>query len=893
MRQLTAFASYHDNLGELLVGRVRFYNHPDGSPAEVFGLDNAHQTFISLGSVVFTDSSGRLNPQVFLANHDYLLVFDKYVGGGTMAEEDSVRGYLYNGRFYSDPAHTTEIQGDANKIYVDVPTDTTYRWTGAQYIVVGSDRDSWAEQGSAVDQYNTLGVKLEGSSVRSSGTISDLRQLPALSDDEIVLLLGYNTPGDKPAIYYKYNKNSTAQDNGGSVIAIEGQARGRWEIVECPRYLDVRHFGAFPNSGSVEDVEQRYAIQRAGNYAHENNCGLYFWGNSRRIYYDITGLELFDVDSDKNAAVFAIKSSDPRERDAIRATVRGVRNILCATDQNTTIRDHGRIELIDEVLRTSYSPAYYTKLSPTTKLVIDSEYASSYDDPNGVEVDVLVDTGNRTFTDCVINSVGHLKENTRFYGKTKLAESMFTDDCNFNSVTVDGHVIIPLEDFPTLSKWCALIRQQSDRDLDFQNRTLDETCYLGWPNDSVTYRNAKFDGYVIPHKAALYNCSGQIRYSSEELLSAFRSSLAVASIPSAAKLYLEDCQLGMIKNFYVDTLTVLGGQLGLLGTYEITVRNTVTIHRAGIATSINCDSLYVKHCTVELVSIQGRKAVDVEDCIFTGASVTAYSWRNSTAEDYNRLNARIVANKFLSSSKFKVAPNHTGVAVYKYRVDIRMCGNFSDHDFFDDSAFADEPNHSVDATDFSFVYDGNYGGCPVTEASWTTWINYALQKLDGNDAEAEEIPSHVGNVLYLYWDWRYRHSNDNHNIKRQFWWCLYLNTTIDTDTYNLFRVKNLKIRTSWEISYECIGEIYTQSYGSCMNVIPGQLFVRGLNAGSHTTDIEETLTHQMETDTVYTDGDLDEKKSRLARIVSSRMNTSISDGARIQWKVKHYRFLRY
>ena len=53
--------------------------------------------------------------------------------------DDVKEGYLYKGKFYTDSAHTTEIPAAADKVYVDIPTNKTYRWSGTQYVVIGSD----------------------------------------------------------------------------------------------------------------------------------------------------------------------------------------------------------------------------------------------------------------------------------------------------------------------------------------------------------------------------------------------------------------------------------------------------------------------------------------------------------------------------------------------------------------------------------------------------------------------------------------------------------------------------------------------------------------------------------------------------------------------------------
>lgn len=53
---------------------------------------------------------------------------------------DDVReGYYYNGEFYTDAAHTNQMAHTSDIVYVDIPNNKTYRWSGTQYVVIGSD----------------------------------------------------------------------------------------------------------------------------------------------------------------------------------------------------------------------------------------------------------------------------------------------------------------------------------------------------------------------------------------------------------------------------------------------------------------------------------------------------------------------------------------------------------------------------------------------------------------------------------------------------------------------------------------------------------------------------------------------------------------------------------
>lgn len=50
--------------------------------------------------------------------------------------DDIVNGYLYDGAFYKDSAHTTAITPEDDKIYVDLTANKSYRWSGVAYVEV-------------------------------------------------------------------------------------------------------------------------------------------------------------------------------------------------------------------------------------------------------------------------------------------------------------------------------------------------------------------------------------------------------------------------------------------------------------------------------------------------------------------------------------------------------------------------------------------------------------------------------------------------------------------------------------------------------------------------------------------------------------------------------------
>lgn len=52
--------------------------------------------------------------------------------------DDVVEGYYYGGFFYEDEDHVNLITGEKGKIYVDLDSDISYRWSGSAYAAITS-----------------------------------------------------------------------------------------------------------------------------------------------------------------------------------------------------------------------------------------------------------------------------------------------------------------------------------------------------------------------------------------------------------------------------------------------------------------------------------------------------------------------------------------------------------------------------------------------------------------------------------------------------------------------------------------------------------------------------------------------------------------------------------
>ena len=447
MRQLTAYASYLDNIGAPLVGRARFYSL-DGSAAEVFGLDNSLQHFVSLGNSVFTDSSGHLEPQVFLDDHDYLVVFDKYVGNARMTED--------------------------------------------------VEEESWEEQGSAVDKYDVFGITLEGDAIRSIKTIDELSALEPVADGEIVQLLGYNTAGDKEPIFYTWRRTSTKQDNRGSVIQLNDGRVGRWEFVSCPLSLDVRHFGAFPMSGFEANPTQRYAIQRAMSYASANHCGIYFPSTTSAVYYDISNLTLRNVDSNPAARVFAATGTQ-------RTVIRDVIAVYCDTDRIDGVAN-GIIRIKSDEVRTSWAKdSGYAYCEPYVRLIMDAPILSSARNFENIEVDIETYTMGCKFTNCTINSIGKIDDEVALE-HCDIMTSWFTDEYDWRDLGMINCRVL-LRNCKDANLYVLLKNKVHEPNYgDLGEQTLSNATLLA----NCIAENATFSNVTLTGNTELHNVSGDV-----------------------------------------------------------------------------------------------------------------------------------------------------------------------------------------------------------------------------------------------------------------------------------------------------------------------------------------------------------------------------------------------
>lgn len=83
--------------------------------------------------------------------------------------DDVIDGYYADSKFYSDADHTTEITGETGKIYVDLSTNATYRWSGTTWVNISNPLDAdrgLSLAGGKIGHSNTAITALTTASLR-------------------------------------------------------------------------------------------------------------------------------------------------------------------------------------------------------------------------------------------------------------------------------------------------------------------------------------------------------------------------------------------------------------------------------------------------------------------------------------------------------------------------------------------------------------------------------------------------------------------------------------------------------------------------------------------------------------------------------------------------------
>ena len=139
--------------------------------------------------------------------------------------DDIIEGYLYNGAFYEDNAHQTLITPETGKIYVDLDTDTEWRWGGSVYAQISkglalgeTSSTAYAGDKGKANADAILAIK-DGVSIDSFGDVeSALSEVPSALDDLTDVSIDDQTLDQGQIL--KYNGTAWVNDDesGGTTV---------------------------------------------------------------------------------------------------------------------------------------------------------------------------------------------------------------------------------------------------------------------------------------------------------------------------------------------------------------------------------------------------------------------------------------------------------------------------------------------------------------------------------------------------------------------------------------------------------------------------------------------------------------------------------------------------
>ncbi|EET60361.1 hypothetical protein BRYFOR_07557 [Marvinbryantia formatexigens DSM 14469] len=160
--------------------------------------------------------------------------------------DDVIEGYLSGGKLYEEAAHTTEIAGESGKIYVDLATSKTYRWSGTAFAVI-SDTVALGE---------TSSTAYRGDRGKTAYEHSQAAHAPANAEANVQS--DWNET-DASSDAYIRNKPSSLPADGGDAATVNGHTVGA-DVPSDAKFTDTvySHPSTHPASMISQDATHRF-----------------------------------------------------------------------------------------------------------------------------------------------------------------------------------------------------------------------------------------------------------------------------------------------------------------------------------------------------------------------------------------------------------------------------------------------------------------------------------------------------------------------------------------------------------------------------------------------------------------------------------------------------------
>ena len=180
--------------------------------------------------------------------------------------DDVIEGYLSGGKFYMESAHTTQITGESGKIYIDLSTEKTYRWSGSAFVVISDtialgETSATAYRGdrgkTAYDHSQAAHARTDATKTEKSATNGNIK----INGAETIV---YAHPGSgtNPHGTTKSDIGLSNVGNFKAVSTVSGQGLTDTEKANARSNIGA---GTSSFSGSYNDLSNKPDIPSVGN----------------------------------------------------------------------------------------------------------------------------------------------------------------------------------------------------------------------------------------------------------------------------------------------------------------------------------------------------------------------------------------------------------------------------------------------------------------------------------------------------------------------------------------------------------------------------------------------------------------------------------------------------
>ena len=787
-----------------------------------------------------------------------------------MIKDGTTVANIYDGDMVAlaNPQVTDILGRTKNQVFVDSDVIAyVYKYVGTGTLaeeemegIDTSDSSKWEMQYS-VESASIDTRSIDGTSAAGVSDIDSLRSLavdevPEVDGYKIVTLHGYYEAGDCEAVNYVWDSESTLNDDNGSVIQSEGVLTGRWILVQPTEHCDSRHFGIFPQDSVDAEIDHSTRITQLISYCNTHSIKPYFNGSQAYPYFIYTSVAY----NSRNAIDV---SNDTKFVD------KGTGNRFYGEWNGNPYFVNANTQVNSKAVRHSWHFRSYG--SNTVKYIVDSTWSPVMLSNIDVEFEVSPASGSQ-LTDCELSSNEKITNNIVLQGMT-IKTDWFADDYNWGQLSIYDCTIL-LENCKDANTYVLLKNKQNEADYgDLGEQTLSNTTLLA----NCIAENAAFSNVTLTGNTELHNVSGTISLSG-----------------AAYGLNFVDCWLTVTNNANVvmDSVQWRRGSVVFNPSLSIQILSSLYLDNVEVYATFYTPGMCPEYvgCSIRQQQLNCRDVKYVDCRIY--ADIVQYPELHTYVELIGAgyyMGGEYINNKFLNTAKIMLTPR-SGADYSQDFIGVigKYCNNFSDHNFVDDSNWNGVTFNSRHTS--SMMYDGNCGGCPVKEIKFQYDIPYVNLWQPTEPSSYRTIPNQCQNAtgLWIVNDWR---SGGERYIATAMYWVFGLKDQ-PLDVSNLFRLKYIMRRASLDIHAEIQAFIRTDSNGYYVSQF--NLHSPMLQAAVNGTDnVAYLSTYQpcrfeYVGDRLYTNDDIDEKRSSLWYTTYDYRNDPTRFNANIHYTISFY-----